>query len=287
MTAIEVVLGVIADAGTSDAKKLDALKFLGHWVGDVHQPMHVSFRDDRGGNRITETGPCKRNLHSVWDSCIVETKLGKDIRSIATDLRGAVTPSDRTQWNSTGPKAWANESFRITTSEAVGYCVKKDGACWYTADNRELDRNEQRRVVVVDDGYMERQLPTIKERLTQAGVRLGHLLNQAVGGPTDGASMQAFSITNLVARIRETGAIGFLTKLVLKNQIDDLLSDFREFHEGVGNTELAILKDQFNLLLMKVITLLQNDDPKLFQDIVSAREILWTNLADPDKFARL
>ncbi len=134
---------------------------------------------------------------------------------------------------------------------------------------------------------MERQLPTVKMRLTQAGVRLGHLLNQAVGGPTDGASMQAFSITNLVERIRETGAIGFLTKLVLKNQIDDLRSECREFQVGVGNTVLAILKDQFNLLLMKVITLLQNDDPKLFQDIVSAREILWTNLADPDKFARL
>ncbi len=107
----------------------------------------------------------------MWDGCIIETKLGTDIRSIATDLRGAVTPGDRTQWIGTDPKTWANESFRITTSEAVGYCVKKDGTCWYAADNRELDRNEQRRVVVVDDGYMERQLPTIKKRLTQAGVR--------------------------------------------------------------------------------------------------------------------
>ena len=96
-----------------------------------------------------------------------------------------------------------------------------------------------------------------------------------------------FSIANLVARIRETGAIGFFTKLALKNQIDDLLSEFREFHEGVSNTELAVLNDQFNLLLMKVITLLQDDDPKLFQDIVSAREFLWINLADIERFERL
>jgi len=96
-----------------------------------------------------------------------------------------------------------------------------------------------------------------------------------------------FSIVNLVARIRKTGAIGFFTKLALKNQIDDLLSEFREFHDKASNTELAFLKDQFNLLLMKVITLLQDDDTKLFQDIVSAREILWTNLADPEKFERL
>ena len=99
--------------------------------------------------------------------------------------------------------------------------------------------------------------------------------------------MPTFSITNRVARIRETGAIGFFTKLALKNQIDDLLSEFREFHEGVSNTVLSVLKDQFNLLLMKVITLLQDDDSKLFQDIVSARELLWINLADPEQFERL
>ncbi len=96
-----------------------------------------------------------------------------------------------------------------------------------------------------------------------------------------------FSIANLVARIRETGAIGFFTKLALKNQIDDLLSEFQEFHARVNETELSVLNDRFNLLLMKVITLLQDDDPKLFQDIVSARELLWINLADPEKFARL
>jgi len=79
VTAIEVDLQIVADAGTTDVSKLDALKFLGHWVADVHKPMHVSFKDDRGGNRIKESGPCERNLHAVWDSCIVETKLGRDV----------------------------------------------------------------------------------------------------------------------------------------------------------------------------------------------------------------
>ncbi len=178
--AIEVDLQIVADAGATDASKLDALKFLGHWVGDIHQPLHVSFRDDRGGNSIKVSGPCSRNLHAVWDGCIIETKLGTDIRNIATDLRGAVTPADRVQWNSTGPKTWANESFRITISKATGYCVKKDDACWYATDNNKLDRNEEKRMLVVDDAYIVRQLPTIKERLTQAGIRLGHLLNHAL-----------------------------------------------------------------------------------------------------------
>ena len=178
--AIEIDLQIVADAGATDASKLDALKFLGHWVGDIHQPLHVSFRDDRGGNSIKVSGPCSRNLHAVWDGCIIETKLGTAIRNIATDLRGAVTPADRVQWNSTGPKTWANESFRITISKATGYCVKKDDACWYATDNNKLDRNEEKRMLVVDDAYIERQFPTIKERLTQAGIRLGHLLNHAL-----------------------------------------------------------------------------------------------------------
>lgn len=287
VTAIDDDLKIVADAGASDAKKLDALKFLGHWVGDIHQPLHVSFQDDRGGNRIGEAGPCEGNLHIVWDKCLVEIKLGTDIRSIATDLSGGVTPANRNRWNSTGPKTWANESFELTTSDAVEYCIKKDSGCWYAADNKTLDANEARRVAVVNDAYMERQLPTVKKRLTQAGIRLGHSLNQALSGLTDGNLMQTFSITNLVARLRKTGAIGLLTKLALKNQIDDLIGEFREFHAGVGNTELSVLKDQFNLLLMKVVTLLQDDDPILFQDIVSTREILWTNFADPEKFGRL
>ena len=178
--AIEVDLQIVADAGATDASKIDALKFLGHWVGDIHQPLHVSFRDDRGGNSIKVSGPCSRNLHAVWDGCIIETKLGTDIRNIATDLSEAVTPADRVQWNSTGPQTWANESFRITISKATGYCVKKDDACWYATDNNKLDRNEEKRMLVVDDAYIVRQLPTIKERLTQAGIRLGHLLNHAL-----------------------------------------------------------------------------------------------------------
>ena len=227
MTAIEADLKIVADVGASDTRKLDALKFLGHWVGDVHQPLHISFRDDRSENSIKEAGPCEDNLHAMWDRCIIETKLGRDIRSISTDLGGAVTPSDRTQWNSVGPKSWANESFKITTSEAVGYCVKKDGICWYVADNRELDRNEESSVVVVDNDYMNRHLPTVERRLTQAGVRLGRMLNQTLGGSTNGHLKPTFSIANLVARLRETGAIGFFTKLALKNQMDDLRSEFR------------------------------------------------------------
>src|SRR5215813_11060331 len=66
-TAIAADLKVL-DASSGDAARLASLKYLGHWVGDIHQPLHVSFADDRGGNFIRESGPCmNKNLHAVWD----------------------------------------------------------------------------------------------------------------------------------------------------------------------------------------------------------------------------
>ena len=65
-----------------------ALKFLGHFVGDVHQPMHVSFQDDRGGNSVDTTGVCGSNLHSAWDTCLLK-------KAVGTDAAAAVDAADR------------------------------------------------------------------------------------------------------------------------------------------------------------------------------------------------
>src|SRR5882724_4711600 len=111
----------ILRTSTDDTAKLASLKFLGHWVGDIHQPLHVSFADDRGGNAIVEQGPCGDDLHAVWDTCIIERKLGRDIRHIASELRSRVTDTERAAWTSTGAKDWASESFTITTAAAVRY----------------------------------------------------------------------------------------------------------------------------------------------------------------------
>jgi len=56
-TAIPVDREVLRTS-TDDQAKLASLKYLGHWIGDIHQPFHVSFADDRGGNFIRESGPC-------------------------------------------------------------------------------------------------------------------------------------------------------------------------------------------------------------------------------------
>jgi hypothetical protein len=96
-----------------------------------------------------------------------------------------------------------------------------------------------------------------------------------------------YDINALVARLRDTNAIGFFTKLALKNQIDDLMDRFRRFHAREDGTPLEQLRDQFNLLFMKVVTLCQDGDPALGQEIARGREILWGKLVDPGEFARL
>lgn len=104
-------------------------------MGDVHQPLPVSFKDDRGGNAILAQGPCRDDLHAVWDTCLIERTLGKDIRELAAELRARVTAAERAARTGTGAKDWANESFAITTSAAVRYGVKTETGCWY-AENK-------------------------------------------------------------------------------------------------------------------------------------------------------
>jgi len=77
-----------------------------------------------------------------------------------------------------------------------------------------------------------------------------------------------------------------LTKLSLKNQVDDLVSRFRAFHAGTRPPTLTELRPSFDLLVMKVLSLLQDKDTRLAGDIHASREAIWDVLADRDKLAK-
>jgi hypothetical protein len=97
-------------------------------------------------------------------------------------------------------------------------------------------------------------------------------------------SAPALDLGALEQRLKETRAIGLFTKLSLKNQVDDLLNQFRAFHGRQGATSLPELRQRYDLLLLKVLSLLQDGDPALATAISSSREALWGILADPVKF---
>ena len=91
-------------------------------------------------------------------------------------------------------------------------------------------------------------------------------------------------LKGLEQRLRDTSAIGFFTKLSLKNQVDDLLGKFRAYHDGRQPPTLTDLRPNYELLMMKVLSLLQEDDPALADDVARSREGIWSVLADKNKF---
>jgi S1/P1 Nuclease len=200
--AIENDFAILASLDATDEEKLAALKFLGHWVGDIHQPLHAGFRDDRGANHVRTLGSSCQSLHTLWDSCIVEERLGMHPLTIVPELRAGITDEQRAMWFASDALAWANESAAIARDPDVGYCVTIGEACQYEADNRELDDGEPEKRVVVTNAYLDRHAPVVRERITMAGVRLAGLLNRALGDQGPETALRA----ELLARIAELRA---------------------------------------------------------------------------------
>ena len=94
-------------------------------------------------------------------------------------------------------------------------------------------------------------------------------------------------LASLEQRLKDTRAIGVLTKITLKNQIDDLLNQFRAFYQGKLHTALAELRRPYDLLVLKVLSLLQESDPTLAAAIAASREAIWGILSDPVQFAKI
>lgn len=93
-------------------------------------------------------------------------------------------------------------------------------------------------------------------------------------------------LAELESRLRTTDAIGLFTKLSLKRHVDELIDEFRAFHEG-SSGEIEFLRQHYEQLLSDTLALLENGDPDLRQDISRSRAALWTMLADPVQFADL
>jgi len=101
------------------------------------------------------------------------------------------------------------------------------------------------------------------------------------------AAVMPLDLKSLEKQLKETKAIGVFTKITLKNRVDDLLEQFGEYHRGKAKRTMKDLRRSYDLLLMKVLSLLQDEDQKLARAIVASREAIWDLLADPKKFATL
>ena len=109
----------------------------------------------------------------------------------------------------------------------------------------------------------------------------------AATAPKRPAAAPTLDLAGLEARLKQTKAIGLMTKLSLKNKVDDLLDEFRNHYAGKPMPTMAQLRSTYDLLMMKVLSLLQDKDQQLASDILSSRERIWGLLADPKAFAAL
>ena len=136
-----------------DAQRLKALKYLAHFVADVHQPLHAAYADDRGGNlyQVQAFGR-GTNLHAVWDVALIEQWPGGSLA--LTSALEVVAPT----FAPSGPTQWAEESCRIVAADGFYPAGHKIGAA-----------------------YARDMAPILKERLAAAGRRLAKLLNESLG----------------------------------------------------------------------------------------------------------
>lgn len=162
VAGLQHYVAVLGDRSQSDDVRREALKFVVHFVGDIHQPLHAGSRDDKGGNTYQVQFEGKgSNLHKVWDSGMLKTR-GLDVQAYAQtlDAHGPVSlpwpivPLDN-------PYAqWAEESCGITA-----------GAGFYPASHK------------IDQAYVDAELPVAEARLREAGRRLAEVLNLALAPP--------------------------------------------------------------------------------------------------------
>jgi len=115
----------------------------------------------------------------------------------------------------------------------------------------------------------------------------GAVTQASAAEPANSATAAPLDLSSLETRLRETEAIGLMTKLSLRNQVDDLLNQFRAFYAGRLETTLEDLRRPFNLLMLKVLSLLQDKDPSLAAALASSREAIWAILSDRVKFAAM
>lgn len=159
--------GMALQDGEDRVQRGVALRFLSHFVADLHQPLHAGHTVDLGGGRLEvriELSPCAEsaNLHALWD-VVVLCHGGLEWRQGADALAGAVTAAQAAAWSNLDVVGWTNESFRL--AEDFAYRISGER--------------------MVDRAYLTRAVSIVREQLQRAGVRLAFLINRAAVGGLD------------------------------------------------------------------------------------------------------
>jgi len=168
---------ILGNERARPGQRNEALKWVVHLVGDIHQPLHAANRGDRGGNRVQVSFFGERdnppygtlNLHAVWDVHMVR-RLVADRGGERAIVSAPIADSDRNGWEKGSISDWIDESHRIAGGTV--YALLPVAA---SCSNKIVD------VVALDRTYYARAAPVIEIQIRKAGVRLARVLNETLG----------------------------------------------------------------------------------------------------------
>jgi hypothetical protein len=149
---------VLADRHAALPDRIEALRFLIHFLGDIHQPLHDADDHDRGGNEIAvRVGRYRTSLHHLWDGDLV-TDLGDDPARVAAQIDSRFSRAQKLAWEKGTPADWAFESFLIARNDIYAPL-------------------HGRKSLTLPRDYAAREAPIVRAQLEKAGLRLAYVLD--------------------------------------------------------------------------------------------------------------
>ena len=196
--AIAEQIAILKDSTKDSRTRADALRYVIHFVGDLHMPLHAATNNDEGGNcvpvRYLRRWPQQNNnsftpnLHALWDSAIVERDMeGAEPPEYANFL-ALVFAANAPKWQAAGIHVddWAWESHDLAENIVYGGLVPKvpvetPAPVHACTDANNIGERMLHLNLFAGENYQEAAAPIVEERIAQAGVRLAMILNAAVG----------------------------------------------------------------------------------------------------------
>ncbi len=169
---------------TTDSRwsDLDALRFLVHFTGDIHQPLHAVSDADLGGNceHLDPAIGRAKNLHALWDGEIVNAIIPDD-KALAADLEkdiAQLSPEVQKRISTSAINAWVWESHELAIQDVYGKLHIPTEPVIFPKNCDEAPADITNLKPQVDMLYIDTMKPVVREQLTKAGLRLAAVLNQ-------------------------------------------------------------------------------------------------------------
>ncbi len=142
--------------------QVEALEFLIHFIGDVHQPLHSADNNDRGGNSVKVSNyPSNANLHRLWDTDFIAADTN-DATLLTNKLLASITQANINAWAQGGSEDWANEAHSL--AQSVAYAPLPNSL-----------------KVTISASYARSAQAAAELQLKRAGIRLAAVLNAVLG----------------------------------------------------------------------------------------------------------